>query len=66
MALQVKIKLCGMCDFMVNYCTGGTVARPVAITLILGEEPDVMSLPNYDHGDLRLYLEIETGPCSRS
>jgi hypothetical protein len=58
MRLQVPVELYRMGDFRIDDGSRGAVARPISITLVLREEPEVMSLSklsgNYQRGDRRL------------
>jgi hypothetical protein len=54
MRLEVKIEFRGMRDFAIDNGTGRTIAAPIGIPVVLGEETDVMPLPDNYNRDGRV------------
>ena len=59
MALEIPIELERVRDLLVD--DGACRAVPAPVFLALGEEPDVVPLPDHDHRDFGVDLEV--GAC---
>lgn len=63
--LKVEVKLYGIGDPMVDDESSRTVLTlPITLTLVPGEEPDMMSLPDNDDCDLGVDFEFRTSSWS--
>jgi hypothetical protein len=57
MGLQVEVELDRMSDVRVDDGAGNAVARAVAFSLVLREEPNVMTFADHDDSDLRVDVQ---------
>jgi hypothetical protein len=61
MGLQVEVELDRMSDVRVDDGAGNAVARAVAFSLVLREEPNVMTFADHDDSDLRVDVQCPAG-----